>query len=290
MRLYTIQIDKRRQLAMECDDHRLRLLEDFGIEYGDMNELITGISDAELEDLKYRAARNDFRDILNSYSMDEVHICAPIPKPMQDMICLGVNYREHIQEIGAKTEGYTVYFSKRVNEATGAFDKIPSYSGYVDSLDYEAELAVVIGKDAKAVPVSDALSHVFGYMIINDVSARNIQFRHQQWYLGKSLDGFSPMGPCIVTADELPDVQNLSITCTVNGELRQSSNTRYMIQPVANAISELSQAMTLKAGTVIATGTPGGVAMGRKPPVFLKSGDEVVCEIEKIGVLKNTVE
>lgn len=290
MRLYTVQIDKCQQLAIEGSDHRLYLLKDFGIKYEDMNELITRIANAELEEVKCKAGQSDFLDTLKSYSLDEVHICAPIPKPMQDVICLGINYDEHIQEVGAENKGYTVYFSKRVNEASGAYDKIPSYPGYVDSLDYEAELAVVIGKDVKAVSVSDALSHVFGYMIINDVSAKNIQFRHQQWYLGKSLDGFSPMGPCIVTADELPDVQDLSITCTVNGELRQSSNTSYMIQPVANAVSELSQAMTLKAGTIIATGTPGGVAMGMKPPVFLKSGDEVVCEVEKIGMLKNIIE
>jgi 2-keto-4-pentenoate hydratase/2-oxohepta-3-ene-1,7-dioic acid hydratase in catechol pathway len=209
---------------------------------------------------------------------------------MQDIVCLGINYDEHIQEVGAKTEGYTVYFSKRVNEASGTLDKIPSYSGLVDSLDYEVELAVIIGKDTKGVSVENALDSIFGYTIINDVSARNLQFRHQQWYLGKSLDGFSPMGPCIVTADELPEIKNLSITCTVNGEIRQSSNTGYMIQPVANAIAELSKAMTLKAGTIIATGTPGGVAMGMKPPVFLKHGDEVVCEIEKIGTLKNVVD
>lgn len=290
MRLYTVQIDKCRHLAIEGGGRRLYLLKDFGIKYEDMNELITNTSNAELDEVKYKIRHSDFLDTLKSYGLDEVHVCAPIPEPMQDVICLGINYDEHIQEVGAETKGYTVYFSKRVNEASGAFDKIPSYSGYVDTLDYEAELAVIIGKDTKTVPVNDALSHVFGYMIINDVSARNIQFRHQQWYLGKSLDGFSPMGPCIVTADELPDVQNLSIICTVNGELRQSSNTSYMIQPVANAISELSQAMTLKAGTIIATGTPGGVAMGMKPPVFLKPGDEIICEIEKTRILKNIVE
>lgn len=125
--------------------------------------------------------------------------------------------------------------------------------------------------------------------MINDVSARNLQTRHKQWYRGKSLDGFTPMGPCIVTADEIADVQNLDIRCYVNGQLRQSSNTKYMIQTVAGAIAELSQGMTLQAGTIIATGTPAGVGMGMQPPTFLRSGDTVVCEIENIGRLENTV-
>lgn len=290
MKLYTIQIGQCRQLAIEGDGRKLYLLRDFGAAYKDMNELITRASAAELEEIRRKAGCGDFLDPLKAYPLEEVHLCAPIPNPMQDIVCLGVNYDAHIREVGAQAHQDTVYFSKRVHEASGAFDKIPSYAGYVDSLDYEVELAVVIGRDVKAVSAGDALSYVFGYTILNDVSARNIQFRHQQWYLGKSLDGFCPMGPCIVTADELPDVQNLSITCTVNGERRQSANTGHMIQTVAGAISELSQAMTLKAGTVIATGTPGGVALGMKPPVFLKPGDEIICEIEKIGMLKNVVE
>ena len=128
-----------------------------------------------------------------------------------------------------------------------------------------------------------------GSTIINDVSARNLQFRHQQWYLGKSLDGYTPMGPCIVTADEIADAHSLDIACYVNGDKRQNSNTKYMITSVEEAISELSQAMTLKAGTVIATGTPGGVAMGMKPPIYLKKGDVVKCEISGIGEIINTI-
>ena len=160
----------------------------------------------------------------------------------------------------------------------------------MDSLDYEVELGVILGKDVKNVSPKEALDAVFGYTIINDVSARNVQTRHKQWYLGKSLDGFTPIGPCIVTADEITDPQNLDIKCYVNGELRQNSNTKYMMQTVAGAISELSQGMTLLAGTIIATGTPSGVGMGMEPPCFLKKGDVVTCEIESIGVLENTVE
>ena len=160
----------------------------------------------------------------------------------------------------------------------------------MDSLDYEAELGVILGSDAKGVSKEEARRHIFGYTIINDISARNLQTRHKQWYLGKSLDGFTPMGPCIVTADEIGDEQALDISSRVNGQLRQSSNTRYMIQTVCGAISELSQGMTLEAGTIIATGTPAGVGMGMTPPTFLKHGDKVVCEIEKIGKLENYID
>ena len=148
----------------------------------------------------------------------------------------------------------------------------------------------MLGKDAKGVTKEEARDYVFGYTIINDISARNLQTRHKQWYMGKSLDGFTPMGPCIVTADEIGDEQSLDISSRVNGELRQSSNTRYMIQTVAGAIAELSQGMTLEAGTIIATGTPAGVGMGMTPPTFLKHGDKVVCEIEKIGRLENEID
>ena len=160
---------------------------------------------------------------------------------------------------------------------------------FVDSLDYEAELGVIIGKDAFHVSKEEAGDYIFGYTVINDVSGRNVQKRHQQWYLGKSLDGYTPMGPCIVTADEIGDAHDLPIRCSVNGELRQNSNTKYMITSVEEAVAELSQGMILQKGTVIATGTPAGVAMGMNPPVWLKSGDEVCCEIGKIGVLRNVV-
>ena len=152
------------------------------------------------------------------------------------------------------------------------------------------ETRVVLGKDCKGVTKEEAKQYIFGYTIINDISARNLQTRHKQWYLGKSLDGFTPMGPCIVTADEIGDEQSLEISCTVNGELRQSSNTKYMIQTVCGAISELSQGMTLQAGTIIATGTPAGVGMGMQPPQFLQTGDVVECRIAKIGILTNTID
>lgn len=166
---------------------------------------------------------------------------------------------------------------------------IPVYD-FVDSLDYEVELGVILKIDAFQISTEEAADYIFGYTIINDVSARNIQLKHQQWYRGKSLDGYTPMEPCIVTADEIGDAHNLSIQCFVNDEKRQSSNTACMITTVEEAISELSQGMTLKAGTVIATGTPGGVGMGFNPPKFLQQGDIVKCCIEKIGELVSKVD
>ena len=237
-------------------------------------------------------------DVLQAAAVDveNVQLCAPIVHPRQDVICLGINYDAHAQEAGRFSDEafggerpYTIYFSKRVSRATATKESIPSYQGLVDSLDYECELGVVLGKDCQGVTKEQAKHYIFGYTIINDISARNLQTRHKQWYLGKSLDGFTPMGPCIVTADEIGDEQNLDISCTVNGELRQSSNTKYMIQTVCGAISELSQGMTLQAGTIIATGTPAGVGMGMQPPQFLQPGDEIVCHIEKIGDLQNII-
>lgn len=227
----------------------------------------------------------------------DIQLLAPIPFPKQDAICLGINYMAHAEESARyKKEAfggerpYPVYFSKRVDEAVGSGTPIPSHSDVTDTLDYEVELAVIIGKSARNVPEGKALEYIFGYTIINDVSARNLQTRHQQWYFGKSLDGALPMGPVIVTADEIAYPPELDIKSYVNGELRQNSNTRNMIASVEQVIAELSSGMTLKPGTVIAMGTPAGVGMGFQPPKFLKSGDVVECEIEGIGMLKNTVE
>lgn len=228
--------------------------------------------------------------------LEQAMLLAPIPEPKQDMICLGINYMEHAKEsarFANETFGgerpYAVYFSKRVGEAVRPGGEIDGHFDMVEQLDYEAELAVVIGKDAKNVPAKAAADYVLGYTIINDVSARVIQNRHKQWYFGKSLDGFTPMGPWIVTAEEFSFPPKLAIQSKVNGELRQNSNTELLIFGVPHIIEELSKGMTLKAGTVIATGTPAGAGMGFEPPRFLKAGDMVECIIEGIGTLENTV-
>lgn len=290
MRLYTAEIEGKEKVCVADNEEELFSLAALGIDVSDMNKLIQKwdklegqIKNALSDDVLRQKARCDAKAIA---------FLAPIKEPLQDVICLGVNYDEHILETRKITD-FTkqqdaVYFSKRVNQFNAPNGKIPAYD-FVEKLDYEVELGVILKKDAYNVSVEEASDYILGYTIINDVSARDIQLKHQQWYRGKSLDGYTPMGPCIVTADEINDAHDLSIRCFVNGELRQDSNTKYMITTVEEAIAELSQGMTLKAGTVIATGTPGGVAMGMQPPVFLKSGDLVRCEIEGIGVLENRV-
>lgn len=236
-------------------------------------------------------------DNTKAIALADVKIEAPIPEPRQDVICLGLNYRDHVEEatradaVFDVQRGDAVYFSKRLQRAVAPGDKIDGHFDICDSLDYEVELGVIIGRDAKNVKAADAGKYIFGYTIINDVSARNLQTRHKQWYFGKSLDDFTPMGPCILSADTVSAMPELNIRCYVNGEKRQDSNTRMMIFDIPYIIEELSAGMTLKAGTVIATGTPSGVALGMDPSVqkYLASGDVVRCEIDEIGVLENTI-
>ena len=225
-----------------------------------------------------------------------VTLLAPIPHPRQDIICLGINYRDHAEEAACfsgdafrKERPIPIYFSKRVAEAVPPNGWIDSHPGLVEQLDYEAELAVVIGRTAKDVPANQAGEYIFGYTILNDVSARVLQTAHKQWYFGKGLDGFTPMGPWITTADEVAFPPALAISSKVNGELRQHSNTSLLMTGIAEIIEELSSGITLLPGTIIATGTPAGVGMGFDPPKFLKSGDVVECTIEGIGTLCNTV-
>ena len=229
--------------------------------------------------------------------LEELTLLSPIPRPLQDVVCLGLNYTEHAAEAaGYSKEAFggeapaPIFFSKRVDYSQGTGAPIPAHRDLTDRLDYENELAVILGRDAYQVSQEDAAQYIFGYTVLNDVSARELQTRHKQWYFGKSLDGFTPMGPCITTADEIPFPPKLRIWTTVNGELRQDSNTGMLIHSIAEIISTLSQGMTLRAGTVIATGTPKGVIMGMEDPHFLQPGDTVVCAIEGIGELVNTVE
>ncbi len=260
---------------------------ELGLKAQSMNELIDELNGA------MPVVSNGAKEI----SLDAVKLDAPIPKPKQDIICLGLNYRDHAEEatradaVFDVQRGDAVYFAKRLNKAVASGDTIDGHFDICDSLDYEVELGVVLGKDAKNVKAADAAEYIFGYTIINDVSARNLQTRHKQWYFGKSLDGFTPMGPCILSAEELGAMPELDIRCYVNGKLRQNSNTRMMIFDIPFIIEELSAGMTLKAGTVIATGTPSGVALGMDPVVrqYLKRGDVVRCEIDGIGVLENTI-
>ena len=265
----------------------------FGFDCPDMLSAIKALDKQTVAGLTARLAAGEAPEAL---PLDTVKLLAPIPRPAQDVICLGVNYAAHALEcdfIGdfsapRETEP-AIYFAKRVDRAVDPEGDVDSHSDLVSDLDYEVELAVILGKDALNVAESDCESYIFGYTILNDISARTIQRRHKQWYRGKSLDDFTPMGPWIVTADEIAFPPVLSIGCKVNGEVRQDSKTDCLIHGVAEVISELSQGMTLRAGTIIATGTPSGVAMGMDDPKYLRPGDVMECWIEQIGTLRNTV-
>ena len=232
---------------------------------------------------------------VNRIPMADVCLLAPIPHPEQDVICLGMNFSDHTKEAARfhptmVRENYAVYFSKRVNEAVPDGGVIDSHPDVTRQLDYEAEIAFILSRDAYRVPADRAEEYVFGYTLLNDVSAREVQTRHKQFYLGKSLDTFTPMGPCIVTADVFSFPPEIGLRCYVNDELRQSGSTAQWIYGIGDVIADLSAGMTLKAGTIISMGTPAGVGMGFTPPKFLQKGDVVRCEADGIGTLTNFVE
>lgn len=264
-------------------------------QYCDMNDLIKNIDDMDLEILQQTYLQ--YEDFCNEvYHIKDVKISAPIIKPESDILCLGLNYIDHVDETSRSFKDDSidipknpVYFSKRVNKAIGPEDEIRSYEGLVEKLDYEVELAIIIGKDGINIPKEKAEEYIFGYTIMNDVSARDIQQKHVQWFKGKSLDTFTALGPCIIHRSQIKFPIMLNVHSRVNGELRQSSNTKHIIFDIPTIIHDLSLGMTLKAGDIIATGTPAGVGMGFHPPKFLKKGDIVECEIEGIGVLRNKV-
>ncbi|MBR2288648.1 MAG: fumarylacetoacetate hydrolase family protein [Clostridia bacterium] len=290
MHLYTVQSLSEPEKAFPAllTPRGFLPLRALGCDCEDMSAVIRSFSLPELKELALRAPSLPNNLFLAS---SDARILAPIPHPAQDIICVGLNYHEHIDET-AHVEDFThkeatVYFSKHADRVLGPGEAVPVYD-FVDSLDYEVELGVILGSDIRAWTPSDPWP-IFGYTVFNDLSARNLQFLHKQWFLGKSLDGLTAMGPCIVTSDEIPSPQSLEIRCLVNGEERQHSNTRYMITPLADILCELSRGMTLRKGTIIATGTPGGVALGMENPQYLKKGDRVLCEIVSIGVLENPV-
>ncbi|HWZ30832.1 MAG TPA: fumarylacetoacetate hydrolase family protein [Bryobacteraceae bacterium] len=222
-----------------------------------------------------------------SYDLDQVELVAPIPRPPK-LICVGLNYRDHAAEAKMEIPKVPTIFSKFSNVVIGPGQPIvlPKAS---QRPDYEAEFAFVIGPGGRHIPASRAMQHVFGYTIVNDVSARDFQMATTQWLMGKTFDTFAPMGPCIVTADEIPDPHSLDISLEIGGERLQQSNTRELIFKIPEIIEHLSTVVTLEPGDVVLTGTPAGVGFARKPPRFLKPGDEVVIRVERIGELRNPV-
>ena len=228
-----------------------------------------------------------------------VKLHAPFPRPAKNILCVGKNYHDHAREFHASgfdasagkdaIPEVPIIFTKWPNSVIGPGEAIPSANDYTQSTDYEGELAVVIGTGGRNIAQKNAYDHVYGYTIVNDVTARTLQNRHKQWFLGKSLDGFCPMGPCIVTADEVDDVTQLRLLTKVNGEVRQDAYVSQLIFDIPTLIETLSKAMTLEPGDLIATGTCAGVGIGFDPPRFLKAGDVVSISIDPIGTLENPV-
>lgn len=299
MKLLTYMLNGKEHIGfLSKDDSMVTDFRTVGIKEKSINELIENYSLDELLEIvakaKYKVSENT--------KLEDIKLLSPIPKPRQDVICLGINYAAHAEESARyKKEAferervYPIYFSKRVNEAVADGKPVDAHRDMFENLDYEAELAVVIGRRystsgiCRNVDERKVQEHIFGYTILNDISAREIQTRHKQWYFGKSLDSFTPIGPWIVTADEIQYPPKLAIRSYVNGELRQDSNTRLLINDITYIICELSRGMSLLPATIISTGTPAGVGMGMKPPQFMQPGDVVTCEIEGIGRITNPI-
>ncbi len=220
---------------------------------------------------------------------------APIPTPRRNILCVGKNYLEHAQEMAAKMQvsgeppEKAIFFTKANTAVIGPGDNIPAWQDLTQKLDYEAELALIIGRGGIHIAAEDAWTHVFGYTAINDISARDLQKDHMQWFRAKSLDGFAPMGPCVVHRSAMPAPVDIEVKCFVNGEQRQGATFDKLIFAVPEIIAVLSSGMSLLPGDIIATGTPAGVGMGFRPPRYLQPGDEVVVDITGVGELRNTV-
>ena len=281
MRIVTIKYGNSRQLALDLDEGYSIL----DATLGNSTSMMDLIRNWDTQ--KHPVFKTEHHGKLIPKS--DAELAAPITDP-EKIICIGKNYVKHAIEMGSEPPKIPVVFSK-FNSAIadpGSNISLPPISQKVD---YEAELVVVIGKQGRHIERSDAMSHVFGYCCGNDISARDWQKEKPggQWLLGKTFDNFAPLGPCIVTADEIDDPHNLSIELRLNGETMQSSNTAHLIFPIDFLVSHLSQFVTLRPGDLIFTGTPDGVGAGRKPPVFLKAGDQLEVEIENIGKLSNQI-
>lgn len=282
--------ENKESIGVLLDDKVIPLLPNFGIKVFSMIRFIEMANNRVIEQMEEILAEEKY-DFL---PLNSVKLLAPIPYPHRNVFCLGKNYADHITEIASQIANADIptvpnYFTKIASPAIGHHDDI-SYSAKVtNQVDYEVELAVIIGAEGKDIARENAEKHIFGYTIVNDISARDMQAAHNQWFKGKSLDSFCSMGPVIVHKKEIPLPVELDIQCYVNGELRQNSHTSKMIFDIPSIISDLSKGMTLKTGDIICTGTPRGVGMGFSPPKFLQDGDIVECRIQKIGKLVNRV-
>lgn len=292
MKLVTYRYNNEVSVGLMIGEDKILSLRDYmeekGFETGNLNELIDHWSPA---------LANEMDNLLKTSSktlvLSEVDLLAPVPYPKRHVLCLGKNYIDHAKETqglpGSMDElpKFPIYFNKAAEPAVGHETVIKAHDNLTDMVDYEVELALVIGKDGIDISKEEVEDYIFGYTILNDISARNLQRKHMQWFKGKSLETFCPMGPCIVTKDEIPFPVALNIHCSINGEMRQDSNTDQLIFDIPTIIEDLSKGMYLRKGDIIATGTPAGVGLGFKPYKFLKQGDRIDCSIEKIGRLTN---
>ncbi|MDF2500046.1 MAG: Ureidoglycolate lyase [Anaerosporomusa subterranea] len=252
------------------------------------------LGDVAVETIQKIIAKID--DACPKLPLSDVRLLAPIPWPRKNIFCIGKNYVEHALEfekttdVNAAVPKVPVIFSKPPTCVVGPGAVVKNHKHAISQIDYEVELAVVIGKKASQVAKAEAYDYVFGYTIMNDVSARDLQKAHSQWVMGKGPDTFAPLGPCIVHKSDIPNPHNLYIRCSINGEIRQNANTKDMVFDIPTLIATISSVVTLEPGDIIATGTPAGVGVGFNPPKFLHPGDEMRLEIENIGVLINTIE
>lgn len=259
--------------------------------FADMQQLIENITEEELAQLK-KALRTETG--CPAVSLSQVKILPPMDRSVHDILCVGVNYRDHQEEAREALDHFeeasgAIYFSKRAIRILGDGGEIQSRPDLDEQLDYEVELAVIIGRRGKDIPREEAENYIFGYSIFNDISSRRIQNRHGQWFKGKSLDTYTAMGPVILHKSALPFPIKTDVRSWVNKEKRQDSNTRLFLTDIPQIVEDLSRGMTLEPGDIIATGTPAGVGMGYNPPRFMKAGDCVTCEIPPIGTLTNYV-
>ncbi len=291
MNFVTYKYQGNEQIGICQTDQVVSLTELLNSPIDSMLDLISSFQPEWLNIMEERLKSSEYRAI----PVSSVKLLSPIPYPQRNVFCLGKNYAEHAQEI--KITGITdtsipqhpIYFTKVASPAAGQGDPVLVSRQVTTQVDYEVELAVVIGRDGINIKPEEAEEYIFGYTIANDVSARNLQANHLQWFKGKSLDNFCPLGPVLVHKSALPLPLHLEIQCRINGELRQNSNTKNMIFDISHIISDLSKGMTLKTGDIICTGTPSGVGMGFEPPRYLADGDVMECYIEKIGKLTNQI-
>lgn len=276
------------------DDKKIIELNIFNnyIKFNSMIEIIEKLDNNIINNIKDRINNDKF---IEQYSIDvtNVEICSPIKRPIHDIICVGVNYQKHFEESSNKMNvNYkeTVYFSKRCCEIIGTNNTIKINFDLDKNIDYEVELAVIIGKKGKNIPLEKVNDYIFGYSVFNDLSARTLQKNHNQWFRGKSLDNFSIMGPCILHKSSINTPINVKIKSYVNNEIRQNSNTSCLLKNIPTLINEISKEITLEPGDIIITGTPEGVGMGFNPPKYLKKDDVIKCYIENIGEIVNTIQ